>query len=158
MGKIPSTNASALTPSEIDISYIKLLKPYTHPNDQFISDDYKDTYGFKDCAEHIEALTPYWLAAKNCNARIVLKKMFTGRVVYDVFYSYDSHALRSIPSTNPKADRFLLFLGCSYTMGEGVNGEDIFVNRLSEKLKPINAFNLGMTAYGPHKTNQVLRK
>lgn len=144
-------------PAEIDITYLSSLKPYQGIDDLWEVEDYKDMYSFKDCTESLPVLTPYWLAKKNCNAHIVLKKKSSRRVVYDVFYNYDEHGLRKIPSARSDSDRFLLFLGCSVTMGEGISGEDTFSNRLTKKLSPVNAFNLGMLAYGPHQTNQLLR-
>lgn len=145
-------------PPDLDVSYYKALKPYENAPDYSEPDNYEDTYKFKDCLEPRLQLKPYWFAAPNCNARMIMKKRRTGRVVYDVYYNYDQFGLRKIPSANISSDAFLLFLGCSYTFGEGVSGESTFPNQLTKKLGPFNAFNLGMVAYGPNHIDQLLSK
>ncbi len=145
-------------PAEIDISPFKNLTPYESVSDYSEPDNYEDTYRFKDCLEPRLQLKPYWFGAPNCNARMIMKKRRTGRVVYDVYYNYYQYGLRKIPSANTKSDAFLLFLGCSYTLGEGVDGEFTFPNQLTKKLGSFNAFNLGMVAYGPNHIDQLLNK
>ena len=152
------SNDPKFFPTELDLSTYKNLQPYEGIADNSEADNYDDTYGFKDCNEPRLQLKPYWFGAPNCNARMIMKKRRSGRIVYDVHYLYDSYGLRIVPSAKKDAEKFLLFLGCSYTLGEGVDGDSTFPNKLTEKLSPINAFNLGMVAYGPNHIDQLLRK
>ena len=45
-------------------------------------------------------------------------------VIYDVVYSTDQHGLRVTPPNDNPAAKPILFFGCSYAFGEGVNDDE----------------------------------
>src|SRR5579885_675782 len=104
--------------SGIDLSYLQGLKPYAEP--KFRDEpDYGAAYAFSDCKGPRLSLEPYAISAPGCRSHIVRRGKKTGRILSDVHYTFDSHGLRAVPGANPKARDFLLFLGCSFTYGEG---------------------------------------
>jgi hypothetical protein len=79
-----------------------------------------------------------------------------GSVIYDVFYTTDQFGRRLTPAASPEArSRHLIFFGCSFTYGEGVQDTETI---------PAQAA-LGLTGYQPHNygfhghgTSHMLRK
>jgi hypothetical protein len=159
-GPPPVTNLYDST--QIDFSYLKDLKPFPTTPDWDDPDDYSETFRFKECPSGQMILNPYWIGAESCTSRFRLLKRRSRRVVYDTLYSFNEHGLRIIPAATPDAQRFLLFLGCSFTYGEGIEGDKIFPNLITQKIAqkngPINAFNLGMGGYGPHLTDVLFMR
>jgi hypothetical protein len=89
---------------------------------------------------------------------VVLRKRRSRRVVYDQHYHLDAHGLRELPATKPGAARFFVFIGCSYTLGEGVKDSETFANRIVAGSNPAAGFNLGMGAYGPQEMLVLLEQ
>ena len=132
------------------------LKPYPEALDLNEPSDYSQIFDFPECHGERMDQNPFWMGVANCHARVTLRKMKSKRVVYDLNYNFDAHARRQIPSAQPDSQNFLLFLGCSYTWGEGVAEEQAFTNLVTEKMGRPNAYNLGMGAYAPNYLLRVL--
>jgi len=78
-----------------------------------------------------------------------------GELAFDVTYSYDEFGLRSSPPPSPTAPWSLLFYGCSFTLGEGVNDTETFAFRTQQLLGGrYRTLNFGFHGYGPQ---QMLR-
>lgn len=140
----------------LDLDFLKKIVPYDRPHDYDDPDDYSRLIDLSKCSGRAPEPTP-WIGAPNCDAPVVLRKKNSGRVVYSQTYHFDEHVLRKIPAAKPGLDKFLLFLGCSFTWGEGVTEEESFVNRITRAAGPVNAYNLGMGGYGPNVTLSLLK-
>lgn len=81
----------------------------------------------------------------NIHQRLVKTLSRTGKVIYDVLLETDSVGRRLTP-TNPqhKPDRHLIFYGCSYTFGEGVEPNQTLPFYAADATKKYRAYNLGM--------------
>ncbi len=83
-------------------------------------------------------------------------QMENNQVIYDVVYSIDEYGRRITPVDNPeKRDKFILFLGGSFTFGDGVHSNETlpaYVGQFAPEYKP---YNYGVPGYG---TQQVLAK
>ena len=86
------------------------------------------------------------------NLRMVSKMSFRGRQIYKVTYSTDEHSRRITPVQSvEKPNKFILFFGCSFTFGEGVQDDEtlpFFVGQLASRYRP---YNYGVNGYGPQQ-------
>lgn len=74
-----------------------------------------------------------------------------GRIIYDVEYSIDEHGWRVTPPADPDA-RAVVFFGCSFTFGEGLDDEEAFPYRVgASSAGRLRVFNFSFHAYGPHQ-------
>src|SRR3984957_9673624 len=75
---------------------------------------------------------------------------FAGRPIYSVNYTIDRDLLRQTLSC--KKGSAIVFFGCSFTFGEGVNDDQTlpqnFANQLDRKVRVLN---LGFSGYGPQQ-------
>ncbi len=77
-------------------------------------------------------------------------KTIDGQTSYSVTYTTDSSGYRVTPEpVNPADDTCLIFLGCSFTFGDGVDDEDSMPWQVA-KISNRRSFNLGVSGYGPH--------
>jgi hypothetical protein len=79
------------------------------------------------------------------------KKMFkNGKIIYDVEYSIDENSRRITPfDLSKKRDSFILFFGCSFTFGEGVNDHETMPFYVSQYASNYTPYNYGFSGYGP---------
>lgn len=83
-----------------------------------------------------------------------LRKRFD-TTLYDVVYTISDRGVRVTPG-NPAGETWL-FMGCSFTFGEGVNDDETLPAQFSEKLgRQANVVNLGLNGYGPHHMLRML--
>lgn len=86
--------------------------------------------------------------APNLDGEYVLKTIETGSEKYRIRYSTDEFRRRMVPGpVHPKMNVF--FLGCSFTWGEGVIAEKIFVNRVAAAFPEARVYNFGRPAASP---------
>jgi hypothetical protein len=74
----------------------------------------------------------------------------TGATIYSVDYTIDSNLLRQTQSceTGPT----IVFLGCSFTFGEGLNDEDTLPQAFADSIdRKERVLNLGYSGYGPQQ-------
>lgn len=78
-----------------------------------------------------------------------------GKLVYDVTYTTGSNGLRIAPPSNgPRLDGSVLFFGCSFTYGEGVQDDETLPYQVGiQSGGRYQTYNFGFHGYGP---NQVL--
>ena len=76
-----------------------------------------------------------------------------GETLYAVVYSVDKRGLRVEPPLAPgHGDRCVLFFGCSYTFGEGVNDAETLPYRTGVLAEGrLRMINFGLHGYGPHQ-------
>ena len=86
------------------------------------------------------------------NMRMISKMTFAGRQIYNVTYSTDERSRRITPVRGvEKPGKFILFFGCSFTFGEGVQDDEtlpFFVGQLASRYRP---YNYGVNGYGPQQ-------
>ncbi len=74
-----------------------------------------------------------------------------GKLIYHVVYSFDKDGLRITPSFKGQGCRdAVLFFGCSFTFGEGLNDEETMPFLVSQGAKT-QVYNFGFSGYGPHQ-------
>jgi hypothetical protein len=73
-------------------------------------------------------------------------------LVYDVTYTTDAHGHRkTVGSTDPTADS-VVFMGCSFTFGEGVEDNETLPQQFSdETVRKYNVVNVGVSTFGVHQ-------
>ena len=77
-------------------------------------------------------------------------KTVNGQASYSVTYTTDSSGYRITPQPeNPLDDTCMIFLGCSFTFGDGVNDAEAMPYQVAE-LSNRKTINLGVSGYGPH--------
>lgn len=80
-------------------------------------------------------------------------KGFAGsQLIYDVTYTIDADGLRIAAGfdENPHDNRCMLFFGCSFTFGEGVDDHEA-MPYVAGTLANLRAYNFGFPGYGPHQ-------
>ena len=132
------------------------MEPYHLAQDFEEPIDYKLSDAMTDCRhENQRQQDPYWIGVPNCRSRFTFRKQVRGRMSSDVHVSFDEVARRVVPTSKKDSSNQLLFFGCSYTWGEGVEDEETFANQVTSRLAiPVRAFNLSAMGWGP---NHVLR-
>ena len=77
-----------------------------------------------------------------------------GKTIYDVTYTLDDKGLRVTPIAHSVGPR-VLFFGCSFTFGEGVDDHDTMPAQFSRLTgRPVR--NFGFPGYGPHQFLRTL--
>jgi hypothetical protein len=80
------------------------------------------------------------------------RKLHGSNVVYDVIYTIDSHGFRFTPSPTEPTVPAILFFGCSFTFGEGVDDQSAMPYQVESMSKgKYRVLNLGFQGYGPHQ-------
>jgi hypothetical protein len=73
-------------------------------------------------------------------------------IVYSVNYSTDAYGRRQTPVVDiEKRSRFVLFFGCSFTFGEGVNDNETLPYYVGERALGYRPYNYGVMGYGPQE-------
>lgn len=83
------------------------------------------------------------------HVKAVIKK----RVIFDnIKYTIDKNGLRYTPSSNEGSNQCLLFLGCSYTFGNGLNDNETLPYFVGEKTHhKYKIYNFAYPGYGPQQ-------
>lgn len=71
--------------------------------------------------------------------------------IYCAQYKIDANSRRQMPIAD-SAIAHLIFFGCSYTYGEGVNNTETFTYQLARKLPTYQVYNYAYSGYGPQQT------
>lgn len=77
------------------------------------------------------------------------------RVIYDVFYNIDERGNRSVPDGNAADRPVALFVGGSFTFGEGLNDAETLPNWFA-RFSGMRVINAGMHGYGSHQALKLL--
>lgn len=77
-------------------------------------------------------------------------------VIYNVVYSFLPSGWRVTPQ-HPNASKAVVFFGCSFTFGEGLDDADSFPYKVGKKLgKDYQVYNFGFHGYGSHQMLAML--
>lgn len=94
----------------------------------------------------------------NPNIKASSKRMNGDEVIYDVIYESGENGYRKTPDSNLASKKCIVLFGDSFTIGEGVQGDETlgyYINRyLNYSYKIIN---LGFHGYGPHQALALLK-
>lgn len=72
------------------------------------------------------------------------------RLIYDARYSIDEFGRRITPiASGAQPDRFAIFLGCSFTYGEGVNDNETMAYHFADKARSFQAYNYAFSGLAP---------
>ena len=86
------------------------------------------------------------------NAAISETKTLGGRLVYNATYSTDAYSRRLTPIENIEhRSYFMLFFGCSYTFGEGVNDNETMPFYFAQYASKSRPYNYGIPGAGPQE-------
>ncbi len=86
------------------------------------------------------------------NQRHKTKKYYDEKLLYDVRYTINSHGFRITPEASSSAAESIIFIGGSYTFGEGVNDHDSLPYRVGNRLKnSYQTYNFGLPGFGTHQ-------
>jgi hypothetical protein len=70
----------------------------------------------------------------------------------DIVYTIDEQGLRRTPSADSSAaTETIVFLGCSFTYGEGVEDEETQPAQVAARVPRAKVLNFGYSGYGPHQ-------
>jgi hypothetical protein len=71
-------------------------------------------------------------------------------IIYDVRYSGDKYGFRKTPEITPdKSTKSIVFFGCSYTFGTGLNDAEVMPNIVQETVKnKYKVYNFALIGYG----------
>ncbi len=87
---------------------------------------------------------------------IQTKKISGNTIVYDVTVTINDKGYRITP-THPEAKNAVVFLGCSFTEGVGVNDTETYAYKTAELLgKEYQVYNFGIGGYGSHQALALL--
>lgn len=88
-----------------------------------------------------------------------IRKAFDGTLIYSVHYSTDEFSRRITPMENKEdRDRFIIFFGCSFTFGEGLEDNQTLPFFTGELLPCYEPYNYGYSGYGPQNMLVRLRE
>ena len=95
-------------------------------------------------------------AIPNGHYRSSSRRKKDGSVIYDVFYTTDQFGRRLTPAASPEVrSRHLIFFGCSFTYGEGVQDNETIPAQAALGLTSHQPYNYGFHGHG---TSHMLRK
>lgn len=84
------------------------------------------------------------------------KKYYGDSLIYDMQFSTDQNGLRAT-YTAKQPEKDVLFFGCSFTFGDGLNDNQTLPYLLSLRGKErIQTYNLAYSGYGPHQMLSIL--
>ncbi|MDR0338851.1 MAG: hypothetical protein LBH65_01080, partial [Desulfovibrio sp.] len=88
---------------------------------------------------------------KKAALRVSSKVVQNGKLLYDVVYSSLESGWRVTPQ-NPGATKAVVFFGCSFTFGQGLEDQESIPYRVAELLGPdYQVFNFALYGYGAHQ-------
>lgn len=78
------------------------------------------------------------------------KKIFGDTLIYEMSYHLDSSGHRVTPDSLSANKKFGIFLGCSFTFGDGLNDNETIPFFFSKNTKTFKGYNFGYSGYGPN--------
>jgi len=92
------------------------------------------------------------------NSQIIDKFIYNDSVIFNVVQTVDSNGIRYTPGEASENAEHILFFGCSFTFGTGLNDNEtlpyFFQNTSKGQYKSIN---MGFNSYGAHQTLGIIQ-
>lgn len=83
------------------------------------------------------------------NTKVHAISKFQNKKVYDVYYTINKDGLRETATSNKQSNQCLLFFGCSFNFGEGLNDSETLPYIVGEKTHhKYKIYNFAYPAYG----------
>lgn len=97
--------------------------------------------------------------ALNGSIRVHSRRYFKQELIYDVIYTINSDGLRIVPPTREGQHKgCVVFLGDSFTFGDGVNDDETFPYQVGLKTEgQYSIYNFAMSGYGAHQMLALLQ-
>lgn len=74
------------------------------------------------------------------------------KIIYNAVYTINNDGMRVTPSSNEKSDKCVMFFGCSFVFGIGLNDNETLPDLLGVKAQgKYKIYNFGFAGYGPHQ-------
>lgn len=86
------------------------------------------------------------------------KKSLDGRILSSVVYEIDSESRRVVPGSSPDRESHIVFLGCSFTFGESLKGEETLPGQLVKFQKKYHIYNYSFHGWGPGNILRLLNE
>jgi hypothetical protein len=104
----------------------------------------------KDASIRMHEILGY---APRKNSSTAHRRYFRNELLFNVAYTIDADGLRVSPPWNSSESLgSILFFGCSFTFGTGVNDAETMPYQVGTKLRgKYRIFNFGFRGYGPHQ-------
>ncbi len=91
-------------------------------------------------------------------AEILAVKEIQSQIVYSAQYHLLPSGWRAVPQ-HPGAEEAVVFLGCSFTFGEGLSDQDTYPYKVAERLGDrFQVFNYGVPGYGTHQVLALIEE
>lgn len=134
------TGAGGQEQSQVAWSVAKGVVQYTPSREAYV--EYHDYLGY----------------APLPNNEVIGRRYEGEEIVYDVVYSLDENGLRRTPFFDRQGDvDCILFFGGSFTIGEGVKGEEVAPYLVGiDTSDRYRVYNFGFHGYGPHQMLSAL--
>ena len=92
------------------------------------------------------------------NTKLTEIKYHKDELIYRATYTLDSHGRRSTPSLNHNtAEVAVIFVGCSYAFGIGVNDEETLPWQFSLLRPEFAVYNYGVAGWGPQNVLELFK-
>lgn len=92
------------------------------------------------------------------SAKVPSRAVRNGEELYHVTYTLNDKGWRVTPDA-PEANTAIVFFGCSYTFGEGLQDEETLAWKLGKILGPrYQVYNFGFSGYGPHHMQAIIER
>ena len=85
----------------------------------------------------------------NSRARHTLET--AGEFNIDATYTIDENSLRVVLPPGDPANDTVVFCGCSFTFGEGVEDDETLPSQVARRRPDLRVLNFGFSGYGPHQ-------
>jgi len=89
---------------------------------------------------------PYPILTENTKMRLTKK---SGELVGEVDAHIDSYGRRLTYADRKSYDRFMIFLGCSYTFGTMVHDDETLPSQVAKNLRDVHVYNYGVQGASP---------
>ncbi len=90
------------------------------------------------------------------SVKVEVRKKHKGKVLYDVSYTTDRYSRRVTVPRN-EADKALIFMGCSYTFGSGVNDDQTLPSQVAALMPECQVVNYGQDGIGAQHICEIMR-
>lgn len=108
--------------------------------------------GLANCNSNIQKDPLLGYSPKPQKAHTSCLRMIGDVPVYDIEVNTLESGWRVTPQRGEKAETAVVFLGCSYTFGDGLQDNETYPYRVGEELgDAYQVFNLGVSGYGTHQ-------
>lgn len=93
------------------------------------------------------------------NSIVHFKKVYDHSLVYNVTYEFDQFSRRiTPPGSNIPGSQFAIFLGGSFTLGEGVNQNESLPFYFGATSSEFTPYNYGFRGFGPQQVHEILKQ